>query len=97
MDLLSLIWEGQFSGLSIPNNSHRAMILENGLKNCWISWRICFKSKHRKPLKTVYKSKRVTSKNEITKNKQRRINDILDKISKSGYESLNQEEKDFFI
>jgi membrane associated rhomboid family serine protease len=56
-----------------------------------------FKSNQKKTLKTVYKSKRVTSKNEITKNKQRRINDILDKISKSGYESLSQEEKDFLF
>jgi membrane associated rhomboid family serine protease len=56
-----------------------------------------FKTNEKKPLKTVYKSKRVTSKNEITKNKQRKINDILDKISKSGYESLSQEEKDFLF
>jgi membrane associated rhomboid family serine protease len=29
--------------------------------------------------------------------KQKRIDDILDKISRSGYESLNQEEKDFLF
>lgn len=61
-----------------------------------------FKSKTKKaPLKTVYK--RNTTKN--TKNKvdydkeshQRKIDAILDKISKSGYESLSQAEKDFLF
>lgn len=56
-----------------------------------------FKTKKTSPLKTVYKSKRRTSKNDISKTKQRKIDDILDKISKSGYESLTQEEKDFLF
>jgi len=50
-----------------------------------------------KPLKTVYKSKKRTSSQEVSKTKQRKIDDILDKISKSGYESLTQEEKDFLF
>ncbi|MFD0762601.1 rhomboid family intramembrane serine protease [Lutibacter aestuarii] len=50
-----------------------------------------------KPLKTVYKSKKRTSTQEVSKTKQRKIDDILDKISKSGYESLTQEEKDFLF
>ena len=48
-------------------------------------------------LKTVYKSKRKVSKNEVSKTKQRKIDDILDKIGKSGYENLTQEEKDFLF
>jgi membrane associated rhomboid family serine protease len=53
--------------------------------------------KKRGPLKTVYKSKSRVSKDEVSKTKQRKVDEILDKISKSGYESLNQEEKDFLF
>ena len=53
--------------------------------------------KKKSPLKTVYKSKSRAAKDEVTKSKQRKIDDILDKISKSGYESLSQEEKDFLF
>lgn len=57
-----------------------------------------FKTKTTKSnLKTVYKSKTRTNTNEVSKTKQRKIDDILDKISKSGYESLTQEEKDFLF
>ena len=49
------------------------------------------------PLKTVYKSEKRSTSEEVSKTKQRKINDILDKISKSGYESLSQEEKDFLF
>lgn len=56
-----------------------------------------FKSKKSGPLKTVYKSGKRSTSDEVSKTKQRKINDILDKISKSGYESLSQEEKDFLF
>jgi hypothetical protein len=49
------------------------------------------------PLKTVYKSGKKSDDEAVSKTKQRKINDILDKISKSGYESLSQEEKDFLF
>ena len=60
-----------------------------------------FKSKEKKgPLKTVYKNKTTVrpsnSKREKDSN-QRQIDDILDKISKSGYESLSKAEKDFLF
>jgi membrane associated rhomboid family serine protease len=35
--------------------------------------------------------------NEIKVNEQKRVNEILDKISRSGYESLSKEEKDFLF
>lgn len=61
-----------------------------------------FKAKQRSPLKTVYKGKSNTVAghnkkefNELTKQKQ--IDLILDKISKSGYESLTKEEKAFLF
>ncbi|MDX1830206.1 MAG: rhomboid family intramembrane serine protease [Lutibacter sp.] len=56
-----------------------------------------FKFKKRQPLKTVYKSSKRKKANEVTKTKQRKIDDILDKISKSGYESLSKEEKEFLF
>lgn len=56
-------------------------------------------SKTKTTFKTVYKTSksRATKYNDIEKNKQGKINDILDKISKSGYESLTKEEKDFLF
>jgi membrane associated rhomboid family serine protease len=56
-----------------------------------------FLVKKTKPLKTVYKSSKRNKANEVSKTKQRKIDDILDKISKSGYESLSKEEKDFLF
>lgn len=52
----------------------------------------------RKPLKTVYKSKKAQPKKQAnTTYKQQKINAILDKISKSGYDTLSKEEKDFLF
>lgn len=60
-----------------------------------------FKSKEKKaPMKTVYKKQRTTSKAKNSNDKdahQRKIDDILDKISKSGYDSLSKAEKDFLF
>lgn len=56
-----------------------------------------FTFRSKSTLKTVHKSKRRSRRNEVTKSKQRKIDDILDKIGKSGYESLSQEEKDFLF
>jgi membrane associated rhomboid family serine protease len=58
--------------------------------------------KAKSSLKTVHKSKKKPyvghNKNEFNEfNKQKRINLILDKISKSGYESLTKEEKEFLF
>ena len=58
-----------------------------------------FKPREKKsPLKTVYKKQSANSKAEYDRQaRQRKIDDILDKISKSGYESLSKEEKDFLF
>lgn len=61
-----------------------------------------FSVKKRSPLKTVYKGKSNTvvghNKKEFNEfNKQKQIDLILDKISKSGYESLTKEEKAFLF
>ena len=49
-------------------------------------------------LKTVYKKKSIpVKKNNVKTTRQQKIDDILDKISKSGYDSLTQTEKDFLF
>ncbi|AOW19979.1 rhomboid family protein [Urechidicola croceus] len=63
----------------------------------WIS--NLFKSKPRQPMRTVYKKKNInrTPTRKETTSKQKQIDTILEKISKSGYESLSKEEKDFLF
>jgi len=60
-----------------------------------------FKFKKQGPLKTVYKKKQnvggYAKKDFDAFNKQKKIDVILDKISKSGYDSLTTEEKDFLF
>lgn len=58
-----------------------------------------FQSKSEKPLKTVYKNKRTVkpSNSNKSESQQVQIDRILDKISKSGYETLSKEEKDFLF
>ncbi|WP_121665540.1 rhomboid family intramembrane serine protease [Mesonia aquimarina] len=63
-----------------------------------------FSSKKKAPFKTVYRNKKSTTKKRATANysmnkddKQKKVDAILDKISKSGYESLSKEEKDFLF
>ncbi len=56
-----------------------------------------FKRKE-KPLKTVYKSGNKPSKKTVSKSKtQQEIDHILDKIGKSGYDTLTKEEKEFLF
>ncbi len=66
----------------------------------WVSG--LFEPKKRSPLKTVYKGKSTKvaghTKTEFNEfNKQKQIDLILDKISKSGYESLTEAEKAFLF
>ncbi|WP_028888056.1 rhomboid family intramembrane serine protease [Tenacibaculum ovolyticum] len=62
-----------------------------------------FFEKKEKPLKTVYKSgkkpvKKTTPKGTFNKSKnQQEIDNILDKIGKSGYDTLTKNEKDFLF
>ncbi|HLV14946.1 MAG TPA: rhomboid family intramembrane serine protease [Xanthomarina sp.] len=61
-----------------------------------------FKKSGKSPLKTVYRKKTENfggySKSEFNElNKQKKIDVILDKISKSGYDSLTKEEKEFLF
>ncbi len=49
------------------------------------------------PLKTVYKSDRSVKKEGRVEYDQKKIDSILDKISKSGYDTLTKEEKDYLF
>lgn len=52
----------------------------------------------RSPLKTVHKSKTRTTTSKSTKaDHQKKVDIILDKISKSGYDTLSKEEKEFLF
>ena len=60
-----------------------------------------FKPRTKKPFKKVHRTtqpatRRSTSKTEKSEN-QKKVDSILDKIGKSGYESLTKEEKDFLF
>ena len=60
-------------------------------------WQYLFMSKQ---LKTIYKSQKKENHNSNNKNsaeRQKKIDAILDKISKSGYDSLSKEEKDYLF
>ena len=81
---------GAIVGFILTNQLDSGKNLSNFFSNL-------FKSKKQKPLKTVYK-KAKPAKASLDKNvQQRKIDTILDKISKSGYETLTQEEKDFLF
>lgn len=60
-----------------------------------------FKPQAKKPFKKVHRTKRPKSKKSTSQTskteKQKRIDAILDKIGKSGYDSLTKEEKDFLF
>jgi len=55
-------------------------------------------SNRKSRMKTVHKNSKTTkSKTPSRSDKQKKIDQILDKISKSGYDSLSKEEKDFLF
>ncbi len=59
-----------------------------------------FQRKKKAPMKTVYRKEKSTATSKVDYEKetrQRKIDKILDKISKSGYDSLTKAEKDFLF
>ncbi len=74
-----------FGFLYVSNVSNKELNLLYGFFNL-------FKSK-KKPLRTVYKAPKKSEKN----GNQQKIDSILDKISKSGYDSLTKAEKEFLF
>jgi len=74
-----------FGFLYVSNVSNKELNLFDGFFNL-------FKS-NKKPLRTVYKAPKKSEKND----NQQKIDSILDKISKSGYDSLTKAEKEFLF
>ena len=74
-----------FGFLYVSNASNKELNLFDGFFNL-------FKSK-KKPLRTVYKAPKKSEKSD----NQKKIDSILDKISKSGYDSLTTAEKEFLF
>lgn len=65
------------------------------LKNGVDLFQFSFSRKKKSPLKMVYKSSAVNSNTAYAQqNDDQRLNTLLDKISKSGYDSLSKSEKD---
>lgn len=74
--------------------------LSKGITSIIVFFENLFKHKKNTPFKKVYKNTDsvFTSVNSVNKNfTQKQIDDILDKISKSGYDSLTKEEKEFLF
>ena len=75
-----------------------AMLMKKGID---ISSIFTFNKKKNKTFKKVYKNKPVKKYQSVRVSdvnfKQRQIDEILEKISKSGYESLTKEEKEFLF
>ncbi|WP_420572554.1 rhomboid family intramembrane serine protease [Kordia sp.] len=73
-----------------------------GFERFWDRLNDFFTPKKKSPLKTVYKNKTkkrstTTTSVKSASEKQQKVDAILDKISKSGYESLTKAEKDFLF
>lgn len=82
---------GAFLGFMMTRYFHQGTVLIH-----WVEQ--LFRPKEKTPLKTVYKNKNKSYKKTTNKNEeQAKIDSILDKISKSGYDTLSKEEKDFLF
>ncbi|MFM7661800.1 MAG: rhomboid family intramembrane serine protease [Bacteroidota bacterium] len=89
-----------FGALSIRNNTNKNNILN--LTQRWgdsliKSINSIFKGSSRQPKRSNSRFKTDEEYNIEKKSKQEKIDQILDKISKSGYESLSRQEKDFLF
>lgn len=94
---------GAFIGYYYIKRLQKGKDIGIGFERFWDRMVAYFTPKKKSPLKTVYKNKqnkRSTTKGtsaQTASEKQRKIDAILDKISKSGYDSLTKAEKDFLF
>ncbi|WP_299799103.1 rhomboid family intramembrane serine protease [uncultured Maribacter sp.] len=95
---------GAFLGYLYANQLTKGNDIGSGFSRFMDSIANLFKGSEKKaPMKTVYKNKSATRSNSNSavdydkKTHQKKIDAILDKISKSGYESLSKAEKDFLF
>lgn len=91
---------GALLGFMYARNLKNGIDIGSGFEKMISGISSIFKPSKKSPLKTVHKKKRSKNSYVTTKEKnihQKQIDDILDKISKSGYESLSKDEKDFLF
>ena len=87
---------GAFVGFLYANQLQKGNDIGSGLDRIWNFISSLFVANKAKNMHTVHRSETV-SKNKTKNGQQQKIDEILDKISTSGYESLTQEEKDFLF
>lgn len=89
---------GAFFGYLYVNQLRRGIDITKSFTTFMDTFVNLFKKKSSTPFKKVHKSGTYTKPKPVTKDKsQQQIDDILDKISKSGYDSLTKEEKEFLF
>jgi membrane associated rhomboid family serine protease len=93
---------GAFIGYFYVRQLQKGNDIGIGFERFWDRLVAYFTPKKKSPLKTVYKNKQTKrsttrTSSQSASEKQRKIDAILDKISKSGYESLTKAEKDFLF
>ncbi len=90
---------GALVGFIYTKQLEKGMDIGKWFENFLNFFATIFKPKKQNPLRTVYKNNNIKRKptHKESNAKQRRIDGILDKISKSGYESLSKDEKDFLF
>lgn len=93
---------GALLGYLYARKSHEGKDLGAGFSRMLDRFADLFQKKEKKraPMKTVYRKKPARGDNPIDydrETRQRKIDSILDKISKSGYDSLTKAEKDFLF
>jgi len=87
---------GALIGFIYANQLQKGNDIGNFLDRIWNYINSFFTVNKKNNMRTVHRSKK--SPKENSKNlHQEKIDSILDKISKSGYESLTQKEKDFLF
>lgn len=79
-----------FGFLYVNKASNKEISLFDGLSSL-------FTRKKKSPFKTVYKSKATKKTTSSTQLNQQKVDEILDKISKSGYDTLTKSEKEFLF
>ena len=91
---------GALLGYLYAKQLQKGRDIGDGFSSFWQGAINLFKKREKKsPLKTVYKNKTTTKEDPTYKKEvhQRKIDEILDKISKAGYESLSKAEKDYLF
>lgn len=96
---------GAFLGYTYTKQLHKGTDIGKWFEKL-VGWFVnLFSSRKQKPFKTVYRNKSKTkaqrgpheTQNFTKVEKQKRIDAMLDKISKNGYDSLTKAEKDFLF